>query len=255
MIKMFCGYCKKKLVFKVPCKSCRLYFCSLVCCESHKCPNNYYQSNQASSRNIMFSQMTNDKGYSGASPLNKTFLHTDSMTEASSKFDYSTKKEFFFKKVKDSLFPSAEELLKVEGSLNSQEPNLLTREEFMEFDMAFAKSKGVIGMGSYGSVYQSRNQRTGENFAIKHLIKERLFEKEVEITQIYREIQFHSMLNHPNIIKLYSYYVTDEEIYMVMSLMEATNTFDDIINKLNIDAVLLISYIYYYKLSYFTYIC
>lgn len=61
---------------------------------------------------------------------------------------------------------------------------------------------GLIGEGSYGSVYMAKKKNTGKMYAIKILEKKKL-EKENKQYQVFRERSALIALDHPNIVKMY----------------------------------------------------
>jgi serine/threonine protein kinase len=90
----------------------------------------------------------------------------------------------------------------------------------------------VLGVGSTSTVHQCRNKVLGRDYACKvvncSLIEER-FSGMME--QFQTEIHALKDLIHPGIIQLYDVYVTDENIYIVMELMEGGELFDYVVQK------------------------
>ena len=76
----------------------------------------------------------------------------------------------------------------------------------------------LIGKGAYGSVYKVQNINTNEFFAMKmYLITEN---NQNDIQSIENETKILSKLNHPNIIKLYSYFQFKDSFCLLMELCE-----------------------------------
>ena len=71
-----------------------------------------------------------------------------------------------------------------------------------------------LGEGTYGEVFLCKNKITNQKVAIKKILKKHgLDEKEVK-----QEIEILRQLNHPYILKLYEYYITEDYIYLVEEL-------------------------------------
>uniref|UniRef100_A0A1I7UL93 Aurora kinase n=1 Tax=Caenorhabditis tropicalis TaxID=1561998 RepID=A0A1I7UL93_9PELO len=72
-----------------------------------------------------------------------------------------------------------------------------------------------LGKGKFGSVYLARTKMGHFHCAIKVLFKSQLISGGVE-HQLEREIEIQSHLNHPNIIRLYTYFWDTKKIYLVL---------------------------------------
>lgn len=76
----------------------------------------------------------------------------------------------------------------------------------------------VVGSGSYGSVAEATDKKTGKKVAIKRLTG--IFEDNVDCKRILREIHLLRILNHPNLIRINEIiepknYSTFETLYVV----------------------------------------
>ena len=80
----------------------------------------------------------------------------------------------------------------------------------------FNKKYDLIGKGTYGNVYLSHNKIDNKPYAIKLIEKKNLSLLNCPIELIYKEISIQIQINHPNIIKLFSYYENEENIYMIL---------------------------------------
>ena len=87
--------------------------------------------------------------------------------------------------------------------------------EFKNF--RFNKKLDLIGNGTYGNVYLSYNKLDNKPYAIKLIEKQKLTELECPIEFIYREISNQIQINHPNIIRLYSYHEDEGNILLEYS--------------------------------------
>mmetsp|Transcript_21390 Transcript_21390/g.35776 ORF Transcript_21390/g.35776 Transcript_21390/m.35776 type:complete len:650 (+) Transcript_21390:162-2111(+) len=72
---------------------------------------------------------------------------------------------------------------------------------------------GVLGKGSYGSVYKARKFSTSDLVAIKVISLE---EGEDGLEEIQKEIDVLASCNHPNIVKYYGSYYFDDKLWIVM---------------------------------------
>jgi len=79
-----------------------------------------------------------------------------------------------------------------------------------DFDIGSA-----LGRGKYGVVYEATVKQTKQKVALKVLDKEQL-ERDSMILQVKQEVEIHSRLNHPNILKLYGYFYDPKRIYLVL---------------------------------------
>ena len=101
--------------------------------------------------------------------------------------------------------------------------------EFKNF--RFNKKLDLIGNGTYGNVYLSYNKLDNKPYAIKLIEKQKLTELECPIEFIYREISNQIQINHPNIIRLYSYHEDEGNIYMILEYSNRGSLFTKIRKK------------------------
>lgn len=73
----------------------------------------------------------------------------------------------------------------------------------------------VLGQGTYSIVTAATHVPSGHTFALKEISRSRLQAMGME-TQLQWEINIHRTLRHPNIVRLYSYYVTRHAICLVL---------------------------------------
>lgn len=79
----------------------------------------------------------------------------------------------------------------------------------------------IVGKGAMSTVFLAKELNDGGKFyAIKEISKEDLKAKHIKLETIYREIEIHSSLNHPNIIKLHSYEENNESFKLLMDYQE-----------------------------------
>ena len=107
-----------------------------------------------------------------------------------------------------------------------------------EYDISNFKKEfqGIIpvelGIGSYGHVYLVTNKFNNKKYALKVINKNKLMQIYADCRLVQNEVEIHSKLNHPNIIRLYSMKETNNEIQILLEYAQNGNLFD-IIQKNN----------------------
>ena len=86
----------------------------------------------------------------------------------------------------------------------------------------------TIAKGAFGPVIKSKDLQTSNEVAVKILSKETCSQS--TITQLIREITVLQNVNHPNIVKLYDYFETSNEVYIIMEYIKG-GTLMDFISK------------------------
>eukprot|EP00124_Ichthyophonus_hoferi_P002027 Ihof_evm11s124 gene=Ihof_evmTU11s124 len=86
----------------------------------------------------------------------------------------------------------------------------------------------TLGEGTYGKVKLGHDLRTDKNVAIK-FIKRESIKTEKHRTRINREIRALKLLDHPNIIKVYDIFETEQEIIIAMEFASGGELFDYIV--------------------------
>ena len=82
-----------------------------------------------------------------------------------------------------------------------------------------------LGVGSYGRVYLVTHNITQKKYALKVINKHKLMQTYGTCQLMLNEIDIHSKINHPNIIRLYNFKETDEEINILLEYAEGGNLF------------------------------
>jgi len=82
-----------------------------------------------------------------------------------------------------------------------------------------------LGIGSYGRVYLVTHNLTKEKYALKVINKHKLMQAYGSCELIKNEIDIHSKLHHPNIIKLYNVLETEEEINILLEYADKGNLY------------------------------
>jgi len=91
------------------------------------------------------------------------------------------------------------------------------------------KIEKTLGSGTYGVVYKAIRKATGEKRAIKkikRMNKDKGFEG-----KLVHEIDILKHLDHPNIIKIYEFYTTEKEFYVVSEYISGGELFDEIAQR------------------------
>ena len=99
------------------------------------------------------------------------------------------------------------------------------RREFANYELL-----QLLGQGGQGTVYRATDRNLDRQVALKILRVDqggdpafvKLFEHEAKIT---------ASINHPNVVRVYSFGTVDDRVYLAMELVDG-GTFDDLIDKL-----------------------
>ena len=89
-----------------------------------------------------------------------------------------------------------------------------------------------LGSGAFGHVYLLVNNFTKKKYALKVINKRKLLQTYGNCELVHNEIEIHSKLNHPNIIRLYNTSENDEEINILLEYAEHGSLFN-LIQKQN----------------------
>jgi serine/threonine protein kinase len=85
-------------------------------------------------------------------------------------------------------------------------------------------SSTVLGTGVSGSVRTCIHRKTEVQFAMKTLNKRNL--KPEKLAQVRSEISIMSQLDHPNILRLFEYFETEHEIFLILDLCKGGELLD-----------------------------
>ena len=93
--------------------------------------------------------------------------------------------------------------------------NLVHEEYRKKIDEVYDITSGkILGTGISGMVRVVKHIKTGRLHAMKTLHLDRVKNK----NEVRREIHIMSKVNHPNIIRLYETYESDDHLFMIMEL-------------------------------------
>ena len=85
----------------------------------------------------------------------------------------------------------------------------------------FYDMKGLLGKGKFGVVREAIHIQSGVHVAIKGLIKSKM--KPQDLDMIRREVEILRLSQHPNIIKLYDFFETDQYVFIVIELLKGSD--------------------------------
>lgn len=106
------------------------------------------------------------------------------------------------------------------ASATASEPRPSGIPQHMVSDDDFERLE-ILGRGSFSTVYKVIHNSSGKHFALKCIPRRLIASKQLE-RQVRQEINVHRLLRHPNIVRLYTYYITAGELCIVMELCSGT---------------------------------
>ncbi|CAK0895868.1 unnamed protein product, partial [Prorocentrum cordatum] len=74
---------------------------------------------------------------------------------------------------------------------------------------------GELGRGAFGVVTKVEHARTGNTYALKAIARSRIQEHSVHLC-VEREVDCHSRMDHPNIVKLFQHFEDSDSIYLLL---------------------------------------
>lgn len=81
-----------------------------------------------------------------------------------------------------------------------------------------------LGRGKFGRVYLAREKKTEYMVALKMMFKSELVKDHME-HQVRREIEIQTHLNHPNILKMLTYFWDEKKIYLILEFAQEGELF------------------------------
>ena len=85
-----------------------------------------------------------------------------------------------------------------------------------------------IGKGNFASVYLAIRLEDDRKFAIKAFSKEATYGEDKGKESLINEIELMRKFNHPNLMKLYEVYESENSIYISVELLEGGQLYDKI---------------------------
>ena len=86
-----------------------------------------------------------------------------------------------------------------------------------------------LGKGGYGKVFQVKNKSTNKLYACKKLSKLNI----KNLQKFQNEIEVLMKMDHPNIVKLYEVFESDNSLYLIMEECYGGELFDRILHRIN----------------------
>ena len=102
----------------------------------------------------------------------------------------------------------------------------------------------LLGKGSFGEVWLVQHKVLGKQFAMKIIEKNPY----IDVNQIVNEINILKKLDHPNILKVVEFHLTNDKFYIITDYLPEGELFDEI-DKKNIFSEREAAYIIYQILS------
>ena len=121
----------------------------------------------------------------------------------------------------------------IEGEFLDYKPQIKEKYSLQNFNYLTDKNNNpiIIGKGGYGKLYLSRNMIDNKKYAIKNISKKKIKEMKISPSIIKREIDIHIRINHPHIIKLFSYLEDRYNYYLAMEYAQKGNLYQLIQEK------------------------
>lgn len=85
-----------------------------------------------------------------------------------------------------------------------------------------------LGEGSFGKVHKIKQLSTGNIRALKIIDKKHILLKKEEEKKLLNEIEILTLLDHPNIIKVYEYFNTEDTLFIVLEYCSGGELYDKI---------------------------
>lgn len=82
----------------------------------------------------------------------------------------------------------------------------------------------MLGEGQFGAVYHCTNRQSGAERAVK--IIEKADMDQWEYDAVIQQFQMLTDIDNPNVIRVYEFYDTDDQLYIVQELAKGGELFD-----------------------------
>lgn len=96
-----------------------------------------------------------------------------------------------------------------------------------KFKDEYKKQKEPLGSGGFGVVYKCRHRQTKQTRAVKVIPTKKIKNMETFL----HEIHIMQKLDHPNVLKLYEYFLEDDDVYLITEICKGGELFDRIVEK------------------------
>ncbi|CAB9526676.1 MAP kinase-activated protein kinase 2 (Fragment) [Seminavis robusta] len=84
----------------------------------------------------------------------------------------------------------------------------------------------MLGEGEFGAVHSCTHKETGNERAVKIILKEEM--SELEYDNVIQEFQILTDIDNPNVIRVYEFFSSDEKFYIVQELAMGGDLFDEL---------------------------
>ncbi|XP_063990440.1 uncharacterized protein LOC135169401 isoform X2 [Diachasmimorpha longicaudata] len=95
--------------------------------------------------------------------------------------------------------------------------NVVNSEEKKQWTLADFCMGKKIAQGTFGIIYSAKEKHQNVVIAMKVLFKTDIKKKQLK-QQVLKEIEIHTHLKHPNILRMYGWFQDEKRVYMVMEL-------------------------------------
>lgn len=86
------------------------------------------------------------------------------------------------------------------------------RKTWAEENFDFHDYQKILGSGKFGTIHEATLKETGEKYAVKMMF----ISNETVRSNLLQELQNQSNANHPNIVQIFSAYVTPKQVCLVL---------------------------------------
>ncbi|CCK71936.1 calmodulin-dependent protein kinase CMK2 KNAG_0I01480 [Huiozyma naganishii CBS 8797] len=107
--------------------------------------------------------------------------------------------------------------------LSGQPPSYVNRADY-----EFGKT---MGAGTFGVVRKATKISTGEEVAVKIILKKALEGNDIQLQMLYDELAILQQLKHPNIVEFKAWFESKDKIYIVTQLATGGELFDTILKR------------------------
>ncbi|KAK1443235.1 serine/threonine-protein kinase [Babesia gibsoni] len=92
------------------------------------------------------------------------------------------------------------------------------------------KAVKLLGKGSFGEVLLCLNRATGQQYAVKVIVKSSV-KRKGDQESLLREVEVLKGLDHPNIMKIFEFFEDEKYYYFVTELYSGGELFDEIVSR------------------------
>ena len=97
------------------------------------------------------------------------------------------------------------------------------------FESKYRMANVVLGEGAYGKVVLAETLHGQEKVAVKLLKKSEM--KEKDFSKMHKEVNILKSLNHPNVVRVYDFYDSEENFMIVMEFCDGGELFKKLVSE------------------------